>query len=264
MYYDEIKKLSYEEWEFFAQDVLFYLGFLILEGPSEGPDAGLDLKVAKNGINYLVSCKHLNKNVGVPHEQDISDRLIQHGCTGFIAFYLTSPTKPLKTKLRKIQETGTMIIELCKDEILDIIPNMSGWILQKYFKRPHELHDHKNIYASYKPLICLENDCKKDLLLKDNINLSLASLIYNDETKEIDFVYGCKECINKYLNDDWEWIELTQARYIEQLLRWRELMDNQIKDGFLPSETFYKNWSNFQEAMFQILVPIGWGKWLPE
>ena len=262
MYYDEIKKLSFEEWEFFAQDVLFYLGFSILEGPSEGPDAGLDLKVKKDGINFLVSCKHLSRNVGLPSEQDISDRLKQHNCNGFIAFYSTGLTKSLKTKLKKFQEDEIHIIELCKDEILDIIPNMSGWVLQKYFKRPHDLYDHQNIYTEYKPLICMEDNCEQDLLLKENINFALASLMYDDETKEIDFVYGCKGCINKYLEDYWEWTELTQTRYIEQLLMWRNTIDEKLKEGYKPSKDFYKNWAKYQEAMLQVLIPIGWRKWI--
>lgn len=262
MYDDEIKKLSFEEWEFFAQDVLFYLGFTILEGPSEGPDAGLDLKVQNDGIDFLVSCKHWNKNIGVPNEQDISDRLRQHNCNGFIAFYSTGITKPLKTKFKKLQEDGVHVIELCRDEILDIIPNMSGWVLQKYFKRPHELNNHQNIYTEYKPLICMKDGCEKDLLLKENINLSLASLMYDYEKQEINFVYGCKHCINQFL-EDWEWVELTQTRYIEELLRWRNVIDCKLKEGYKPSEDFYENWAKYQEAMLQVLVPIGWGQWLP-
>ncbi len=262
MYECEIRKLSHEEWEFFAQDVLFYLGFEILEGPSEGPDAGLDLKVRKDGIDFLVSCKHLNRNIGTSIEQDISDKLLQHNCTGFIAFYSTGLTSSLKSKFKKLREKDFYIIELCKDEILDIMPTMSGWILQKYFKRPHELCDHKNTYTIYKPLVCMEDNCEKDLLLKENLYSSLGSLMYDEEKKEIYFVYGCKSCIRDYLQDSWEWVELSQTRYIEELLRWRNTLDTKLEEGYKPSEDFYKNWANYQEAMLQILVPPGWGMWI--
>jgi len=264
MYQKEIQKLSYEEWEYFAQDVLFYLGFTILEGPSEGPDAGLDMKVEKNNIYYLVSCKHLNKNVGVGDEQDIRDRIESFNCQGFITFYSTYLTTPLKSKLKKLKEQNFKVIEFNRDDILDIIPHMTGWTLQKYFPKPHKLIHHINKYTKYKPLECMEDSCHNDLLQKDNISSSLASLMYDNEKKELNFVYGCKSCINQYLDDSWEWIEITQARYIEQILTWRALIDEKLEQGYKPHKKFYKNWAKFQEAIFQILIPIGWGRWLPD
>lgn len=71
MYEDELKKISPNGWELFAQDVLFHLGFEILMAPSEGADAGIDLKVKKGSTIYLVSCKHFiksGKNVGFDKE----------------------------------------------------------------------------------------------------------------------------------------------------------------------------------------------------
>lgn len=262
MYDNELKDLSYEEWEFFAQDVLCYLGFKIIRGPSEGADAGLDLKVRRNEIDYLVSCKHLNKNIGTSIEQDILDRIEQHDCKGFIAFYSTGITTSLKLRFEKFREKNISIIELCKDEIFDIIPHLSGWVLQKYFKRPHELYNHKNIYTSYKALICMLEGCGKDLLLEENLYRSLGSLMYDEEKKEINFVYGCKSCLREHLAGHWEWVELSQTRYIEELLCWRDTLDSKLKKGYKPSKDFYENWANYQEAMIQSLIPPGWGKWI--
>lgn len=59
-----------------------------------------------------------------------------------------------------------------------------------------------------------------------------------------------------------EWVELTQTRYIEQLLMWRNTIDEKLKEGYNPSKDFYKNWAKYQEAMLQVLIPIGWGKWI--
>lgn len=39
--------------------------------------------------------------------------------------------------------------------------------------------------------------------------------MYDDEKKEIHFIYGCKGCVNKYLEDYCEWVESSQTRYIE-------------------------------------------------
>lgn len=266
MYEDELRKISPNDWELFAQDVLFHLGFEILIGPSEGLDGGLDLKVKRGSINYLVSCKHFvtsGKNVGVKHEIDIRDRLERHECTGFIPFYSTGITTQLNEKFISLRRCGISVFEIYKDHVLDVIPTMSGFILQKYFSRPHELYQHKYYEAEYKPLMCLEKGCHKDLLEGQNINSSLASLYYHEAKKEIGLVYGCKNCTNKYLGD-WEWVELTQIRYLEQLLRWRAIIDKKFADGYVPDEDFFKNWSLLQEAMSQVLVPPGWGKWLPD
>jgi len=62
MYQEDIYRLSPNEWEWFAQDVLFHLGFMIHEGPSEGADDGLDMIVESGGVKYLVSCKHNHKS----------------------------------------------------------------------------------------------------------------------------------------------------------------------------------------------------------
>lgn len=40
-------------------------------------------------------------------------------------------------------------------------------------------------------------------------------------------------------------------------------MDNELQKGYQPSEDFYENWAKYQEAILQVLVPIGWGQWLP-
>jgi hypothetical protein len=58
MYQEDIYSLSPNEWEWFAKDVLFHLGFMVYVGPSEGVDDGLDMIVERENIKYLVSCKH--------------------------------------------------------------------------------------------------------------------------------------------------------------------------------------------------------------
>lgn len=261
MYNDALNEIDYNQWEWFVQDILYYLGFKILESPSEGVDNGIDIKVELNNIIYLVSCKHHKKSIGINSEIDIRDRLATNNCQGFIAFYSSSPTSGLKEKFKGLIENNIQVIEFYKDNIFEIIPNMPSFILQKYFKNPQNLKHHINTEATYKKLICMEEDCNKDLLSKENIHLSLASLYY-DEKDKMNLVYGCKICINKYLDDTWEWVELTQIRHIEQLISWRYLIDEKTNNNKPIDNEFYKNWALLQEGMTQVMIPIGWGKWI--
>jgi len=264
MYQEDIYRLSPNEWEWFAQDVLFHLGFSVLVGPSEGADDGLDMIVELEDIKYLVSCKHnykTRKNVGVREEADIRDRVEQHGCTGFIAFYSVGATTGLKKKFIALQNSNINIIEIYLDNVLDIIPTMRGFTLQKYFPRPHEMHTHLVDGAEYKPLICMKEGCGKDILKHDHIPWSMAGF-HVDESNTFHLLYGCKPCIADYCNHAY-WTEIDQIRYIEQMLGWRSVIDElQRSENNKFSPEFYKIWSFLQEGILQIQVPQGWGRWV--
>lgn len=215
MYQEEICKLSPDQWQWFAQDVLFHLGFQLIVGPSEGKDDGLDMIVERDKHKYLVSCKHnyqSRKNVGVREEKDIRDRIEQHSCTGFIAFYSVGATTALKKKLIALKNNGIRLFEIYLDDVLDIIPTMRGLTLQKYFSRPQELHDHLVKETEYKPLICVYKECGKDIIEHKNIPYSLAG--FNTDNKNtVHLLYGCKSCISDYCNHEC-WAEIGQIRYI--------------------------------------------------
>lgn len=261
MYQEDIYSLSTNEWEWFAQDVLFHLGFRVLIGPSEGVDEGIDMLVEREDIKYLVSCKHnykTRKNVGVGQESDIRDRVDQHQCTGFIAFYSVGATSGLKKKLLALNSID--VIEIYLDNVLDIIPSMPGFVLQKYFKRPQEMHFHLMKHSEYKPLICMGECCGKDILLKENIPWSLAGF-YIDKENSVHFVYGCKACVADYCTHKY-WAEISQIRYIEQMLVWRSIVDDVQNEGYCLASDFYKHWALLQEAILQIQIPQGWGRWI--
>lgn len=261
MYVGELRQLDENEWERFAEDVLFHLGFAIIVGPSVGADEGLDMIADRDETKYLVSCKHnlkSGKSVGVGSEADISDRVKRHGCQAFIAFYSTGPTSALKRKFKDLECQGVKIVELYKSAIMDIMPTMSGFTLQKYFPRPQEITHYINEPIDYKPLRCMEPGCGKDILAVSNMPWSMALLCRCEG--ELHLVYGCKRCINAI--PEIGWVEITQIRYIEQILGFRELIDECIEDGLKPSAGFYKAWALLQEGVVQVLVPPGWGRWL--
>lgn len=263
MYQEYIYSLSPNEWEWFAQDVLFHLGFMVHVGPSEGVDDGLDMIVERGDIKYLVSCKHnhkTRKNVGAREESDIRDRVEQHDCKGFIAFYSVGATTGLKKKLLALKSSNLDIIEIYLDDVLNIVPSMRGFTLQKYFKRPQEMHHHLVQEAQYKPLRCMNEECGKDLISNEQIPWSMAGF-HVDDDKKIHFFYGCKKCVADYCNHPY-WAEIGQIRYIEQMLVWRSIIDEIQDEDHCLSSDFYKHWALLQEAILQIQVPQGWGRWM--
>jgi hypothetical protein len=152
------------------------------------------------------------------------------------------------------------VIEIYLDDVLDIIPTMRGFTLQKYFSRPQEMHRHVVQEAEYKPLRCMNDKCGKDLLSNERIPWSMAGF-HVDNENTIHFLYGCKECVANYCDHQY-WAEIGQIRYIEQMLTWRSIIDKiQGEDTRLSSE-FYKHWALLQEAILQIQVPQGWGRWI--
>lgn len=287
MYIEELKSLDSTQWEFFAEDVLWYIGYEIIGRPSEGNDQGKDLIVRKSGITYLVSCKHYansGKAIGPDIEKNISDRVLRHECDGFIAFYSTHATSNLESQFEQLSNRKKMPIECIKfyqSDILDIIPNMTGYTLQKYFPEPHKLHHHVNKTDwDYFPLKCQNPKCNRDVISKENIVWSRVQLLRINGVLEL--MYGCKFCLPdfgdsaivyngdidtlKYFDGNIEiyWWEFSQIRYIEELISLNNLINicSVHPDFSGTSAHLYKSWSEVQSAMLQIQVPIHWGKWI--
>lgn len=286
MYVEAVKKLTSTQWEFFAEDVLWHIGYEILEGPSEGADQGKDLVVRKGDRKYLVSCKHYlksDKAIGPSIEENIVDRVFRHKCNGFITFYSTHPSSNLKSEFSQLSENERLdidFVEFNQSEIFDIIPTLTGFTLQKYFKEPEKLYHHINDTGwEYFPLRCQNPECGKDLLSKENINNSSVNLIRINNMLEL--VYGCKSCLPdlgkptreyneyietiKYFEGDVEvfWWEFSQIRYIEELTDFNNVLRLCLNhpDFIMISPYLYKSWSEVQSAILQVMVPIHWGKW---
>ena len=102
-----------DTWELFSRDFLILRGYKIVEEPSRGPDGGIDIAVAESRpgidgetiVRYLVSCKHnahSGKAVSDSIENNITDRLKRHDCSGFIGFYSTLPSTALANALKNL------------------------------------------------------------------------------------------------------------------------------------------------------------------
>lgn len=95
-----------DTFELFARDFLQYLGYRIVENPDRGADGKKDLIVdevipgimSEYTIRWMVSCKHFahsEKAVKDTDEPNITERLKQHGCQGFMGIYSTLPATSL-------------------------------------------------------------------------------------------------------------------------------------------------------------------------
>lgn len=247
-----------EEWEYFAADLLYNIGFEILSPPSFGPDGGKDIIVEKDNISYIVSCKHYllsNKHVGTSDEQSILDRITQHKVKGFIAFYSTGITSSLQERLDKLCENGYPYIVFDKMIISNIIPNMDSRILFKY--GPNKNSYYMNVpITEYKPLNCMV--CGKDILEDKNISFGLAGIVKN-LNQEMEFIYGCKNhFINLIL---YGWVDIQQVLHLEQVNSWNSYLEELI-EGEKLSDDFWKNKNYFDSRINQRIYPSNFGKWL--
>lgn len=104
-----------DQFELFARDFLDILTYDITTEPNRGSDGGRDFIVTETrrgigGVTYvrwLVSCKHHAHSgtaVSPSDELNITDRLAQHRCQGFIGFYSTIASSSLAQRLEAINE----------------------------------------------------------------------------------------------------------------------------------------------------------------
>lgn len=79
----------------------------VIKGPSRGADGGVDLLVGCSTEKWLVSCKHYARSgnsVGRSDEEDIVDRLHEHGADVFVGFYSTIASSALEQKLERLRD----------------------------------------------------------------------------------------------------------------------------------------------------------------
>lgn len=259
VYHDFLAGMDADKWEFFALDFLNAFGYSIEKWPSRGPDGGMDGLVSLNGKRYLVSCKHYivsNKAVGVSDEPSILDRMAQHGAEGFIGFYSTMLSSSLDERLIQLTNAGHECVAFTENSICNFIPKISSSVLQKYGSPKEIVYPlHVDEYQ-YRPLPCLH--CATDILNPMKIRTSMG-LISLDQSNRLKYQFGCKGCFTE--TNELGWVEINQALHTEQLNAWIEYVNDYL-GIYQPSDDFYKNRSDFVEALQQRMFPPNWGNWL--
>ena len=150
--FKEIKssKGSDSTFEYFTKDFLGLLGFLIVEGPYDGPDGGRDLiieeirqgRLGQTKIRWVVSCKHYvhtgksGKSVGAQHESNIENRLNTFNCSSFMGVYSTSVTESLAKTVKAIssKNNGEFYFFTPEEIETELIRTAEGSLIaSKYF-----------------------------------------------------------------------------------------------------------------------------------
>ena len=189
-------------WEEFCRDYLVALGLVVDIPPGVGPDGGRDLLVkeqlkgtlATKSFTWLVSCKHYassGRSVGIADEQNIRDRLEQHGAEGFIGFYSTTPSSALITRLKELRDQKRIqsfdIFSAQKIEAGFHDIGLSG-VLQQYLPNTHTaLRPIHPLLGTYQPLRC--DVCDADLLKGSVDGSAIGNVVF--ARKKIEFGADC-------------------------------------------------------------------------
>lgn len=147
--------------ELFAGEFFDALGYTIEESPSRGADHGKDIIVLEplDGIfdthyrRWLVSCKHKahsGRSVSVKEDNNIRDRIDQHKCDGFIAFYSTLPSSGLAQRLADFRNRseGPISVNIFDNaRIARLLLNEGKLqlVFARYFRRSFLEHQKKQI-----------------------------------------------------------------------------------------------------------------------
>lgn len=146
----ESSKGSDSTFEYFTREFLKLLGFVIVDGPYDGPDGGRDLiieeirqgRLGQTKIRWLVSCKHYvhtgksGKSVSTQHESNLANRLDLYNCSSFMGFYSTSVTETLAKTVRAVcqQKNGEFHFYTPEDIETELIRTEEGTLIaSKYF-----------------------------------------------------------------------------------------------------------------------------------
>lgn len=217
-----------DTFELFTRDFLQLLGYRIIESPDRGADGKQDLIVDEilSGVNsevtlrWLVSCKHYadtGSSVSDYNEINISDRLKQHGCDGFMGVYSTLPATSLAGVLKG--QNHSCIFDRERIESI-LLSNSDGLkIAARYFPESYKKYLIENplpakIFGTLDPLQCAV--CGRNLLEPDVAGMyAWLSKCSSEKREYTGIVCVCKgECDRKYFSKNrsveeagWEDIE---------------------------------------------------------
>lgn len=244
-----------DTFEKFCSNFLKAVGYEVMDIPSRGADGGIDLKVRdlrrkpdgsfRTKEIWLVSCKHYahsGNNVGLPDEPSITDRIIQHGCTGFMGFYSTGPTTSLITRLKGIKFPFIIYYDReIENEIVGFYSREN--LFMRYF--PDSYQKWKSISNLYEPVKLFESliDSKysyvKSFLITSygSLGVALKQIRQHESFKDVfeknNVTYQVNEEIPKItatvMNGYTEWLKQLPGG-LQQVL---DECDEKIP-GFLP------------------------------
>lgn len=203
-----------DTFELFTRDFLSFLGYQIVQDPDRGPDGKKDLIVdevikgitSEYTIRWLVSCKHYahtGNSVKDSDEINISDRLKQHHCEGFMGVYSTIAASSLSGMLLGQEKYVIFDHEKIESFLLNSIEGHR--IASRYFPESFKKYQIENptpakIFGEESEIRC--DCCGKNLLLNsEHGNYVLLKEDYEEceyENEYKDMYFACRgKCDNK-------------------------------------------------------------------
>ncbi len=247
-----------DTFELFTRDFLQLLGYRIIESPDRGADGKRDLIVDEilSGINsevtlrWLVSCKHYassGKAVSDADEINISDRLKQHECDGFMGVYSTLPATSLAGVLKKQHHC---VFDRERIESI-LLSNPEGLkIAARYFPESYKKYLIENplpakIFGKIEPLQCAV--CQRNLLESDVPGLyAWLSPTGSEELKYTGIACVCKgKCDQEFFSrnkrvQDTGWEDLENLKIPTLWLRSLMAFMNECREENNYSDEAYK------------------------
>ena len=248
-----------DTFELFTRDFLQLLGYRIIESPDRGADGKRDLIVDEilSGINsevtlrWLVSCKHFassGRSVSDSDEINISDRLKQHGCDGFMGVYSTLSATSLAGVLKGQNHSCVFDRERIESILLS---NPEGLkIAARYFPESYKKYQIENplpanIFGTLDPLECAV--CRRNLLESGVAGIYVLLSNRSSEKREYTgIVCVCKgECDEKYFSPkrsigDARWEDIEDLKIPTLWLRNLMAFMNECRDENNYSDEAYQ------------------------
>lgn len=239
-----------DKFELFARDFLEMLGYEIIENPNRGADEKKDLVVretlkgieGKDTIKWLVSCKHYahsGKSVRDVEESDISDRVKNHKCDGFMCFYSTLPQSTLNKKLNNFKSDFKIEIFDCEKIESRIIGNLKMEnIFLRYFPKSYE--NYKKINEQKK-----ENKREnQNIIIETKNNNNSEKTNISSEVMNALILFDLEKLKFKFYNNNWD----KREEIFSEIYIYRNYITNQI---LLEIFDFLEDISNLTRANAQ-------------
>lgn len=224
-----------DTFELFTRDFLSFLGYRIVQDPDRGADGKKDIVVdeiiqgitSEYTIRWMVSCKHFahsGRAVNDNDEINISERLKQHGCNGFMGVYSTLAATSLSGLLKGQENYIIFDHEKIESYLLD---SLEGHKLAcRYFPESFKKYQIENptpakIFGEESVICC--DCCGKNLLL---------------ESEHGNYVLLKEE---DYENDGY------QKQYKDMYFACRGECDRILEDRFRKKGMFYCGWEEIDE-----------------
>jgi hypothetical protein len=258
-----------DTFEQFAAELLKHIGYEEVRGPSRGPDGGRDLIVeeVRKGISrntkvrWLVSCKHFvhgGKAIGVSDESDISDRVNQHKCSGFLGVYSTLPSTALEERLQQQPfEVQLLTPEQIEKYLLDSSEGIK--LAERFF--PKSIRDWSTENPKPADLFLEGIDvrcecCERNLLEEGANGIFVVLYKYDDRKRITGFHVVCKgDCDRQLTNrvrkpgeiDGWDDIDDLKIPIV--FLRKVFGVMNSLRNGETWDEEAYTKYRRFLTGM---------------